>query len=251
MSNFFKDIEADADKVESDLLGPSYKYYKHVVPPSGLGMSSEGSLDALERDASGLIDYVELLVSGTGKASTTRMPLGDQYFLRTGAKCTDVKTGNKQTRYIYINNIPTGNIPFISEGLGMDFPGFKGLIPSVLQDMGEMNPLGLFKGFMAGEAPKCQELTMFTTPSSMNKNKRMQTKFVTQSDIKEMDPCTMPLYKYINPISGKRCREAFSMNESTSTMTEQTNDDYIFQLYICLICSLIFYIIYRSLVRHR
>ena len=34
-----------------------------------MGMSSDGNLGALVKDAAGLVNYVELLVSGTGEAS--------------------------------------------------------------------------------------------------------------------------------------------------------------------------------------
>ena len=146
MSNFFTEIENDVGQVEENLLGPSYKYYQKVSTPGQMGMSSEGSLGALVKDAAGLINYVELLVSGTGPGSTTGQPLGNQFFLKTGAKCKDIKTGNLETRNLYINNIPTGQIPFISSGLGMDFPSFKGLIPAVLQDMEDLNPFDMFKG---------------------------------------------------------------------------------------------------------
>ena len=210
MSNFFTDIKEDVDQVELNLLGPSYKYYEKVSTPGQMGMSSEGSLDALVKDASGLINYVELLVSGTGPGSTTGKPLGDQFFLKTGAKCKDVKTGNIETRYAYINNIPTGQIPFISSGLGMDFDSFKGLIPAVLQDMEDLNPFDIFKGFLEGATPDCQELTMETTPSSINNNASRQTEYVTLSDIKSMDPCIFSLNNYVNPITKKTCREAFS-----------------------------------------
>ena len=245
MSNFFKDIEQNADEVEENLLGPSYKYYQKVSTPGQLGMSSEGSLGALVKDASGLIDYVELLVSGTGPGSTTGQPLGNQFFLKTGAKCKDVKSGDLQTRYVYINNKPTGQIPFISSGLGMDFPSFKGLIPAVLQDMEDLNPFDMFKGFLEGATPDCQELTMETTPSSANNNASRRTEFVTLSDIKSMDPCIFSLNNYVNPVTKKSCKEAFS----TMHMGNVNKKDKILHLYTLIISCLGLYILYRFLIR--
>ena len=236
MSNFFTDIKEDVDQVELNLLGPSYKYYEKVSTPGQMGMSSEGSLDALVKDASGLINYVELLVSGTGPGSTTGKPLGDQFFLKTGAKCKDVKTGNIETRYAYINNIPTGQIPFISSGLGMDFDSFKGLIPAVLQDMEDLNPFDIFKGFLEGATPDCQELTMETTPSSINNNASRQTEYVTLSDIKSMDPCIFSLNNYVNPITKKTCREAFSN-------INNNKKDPVMQLYLFVISCLALFIL--------
>lgn len=249
MSNFFTDIEKDGDKIEEDILGPNYEYYKYIKTPEEMGMSSEGSLGALVRDAGGLINYVELLVSGTGAGSKTGRPLGNQYFLRTGAECTDTETGDIHTRYIYINHIPTGTIPFISSGLGMDFPMLKGLIPSVLQNMEQMDPITLFKGFLAGEAPKCQKLTMPTTPSSMNQNRSRQTEYVTVSDIREMDPCIFSLNDYVNPVTGERCREAFStMNGAAYHSPER---DPVLQLYLWIVSLLGLYIFYRFLMKKK
>lgn len=249
MSNFFTDIEQDAQKVEEELLGPTYKYYEYISTPMQMGMSSDASLDALVKDAAGLINYVELLVSGTGPGSTTGRPLGDQFFLKTGAQCTDVSTGKKQTRNLYINNIPTGSIPFISSGLGMDFPMFKGLIPSVLQDMDEMNPFGIFKGFLAGDAPNCQQITMPTTPSSTNNNQTKQTEYVTNSDIQSMDPCLFTLMGNKNPVTGSYCKEAFSNMNADTTYTPRR--DPILQLYLLVVTLLGLYILYRFLLKKK
>jgi hypothetical protein len=249
MSNFFKEIEQDAGKVEDELLGPPYQYYQKVATPQQLGMSSEGSLGALVRDTSGLIDYVELLVSGTGPGSTTGKPLGNKYFLETGAKCKDVKTGEEQTRYLYINNVPTGQIPFISSGLGRDFTSFKGLIPGVLQDMDNLNPFGIFQGFMEGATPACQELSMETTPSSINKNQSRQTEYVTLNDIKEMDPCIFSLNNYVNPVTKQSCKEAFSTMNNINDPAN--NKDIILQTYNFILCCLAIYILYRFLLRKK
>lgn len=247
MSNLFKEIEEDAQKVEEKLLGPTYKYYEHVSTPMEMGMSADANLGALVRDAGGLINYVQLLVSGDGPGSTTGRPLGDQFFLKTGALCTDVSTGEKQTRYLYINNIPTGNIPFISSGIGIDFPMFKGLIPSVLQDMDEMNPFSMFKGFLAGEAPACQKITMPTTPSTTNNNQTKETQYVTTTDIQEMDPCIFTLMKHRNPVTGARCREAFSNLHTAYTPKK----DATLQLYLLVVTLLGLYILYRFLLKKK
>ena len=248
MSNFFENVSSDADKVEQELLGPNYPYWKKINAPSQIGMSSHGSIGALADDVSGLVAYVELLVTGKGKASKTGGPLGDRFFLKTGATCSDVATKKKVTRYIYINNVPTGNIPFISEGLDMDFSDFEGLIPGTLSDMNALNPFKIFSAFMAGTNPKCQELTMETTPSSINNNKSQQTEFVTIDDIKGMDPCIFTLNNKTNPISNKTCQEALHNRfELLDKFTKKQihGDDTIFRVYMLLVAILVFYIIYK------
>lgn len=79
-SNLFQDVLKDANGVQTKLIGPDYPYYKNIKSPSQIGMSSDGNLAALGRDVNGLISYVELLVSGGGKASATGKPLGNKFF---------------------------------------------------------------------------------------------------------------------------------------------------------------------------
>ena len=73
MSNLFEDVLKDAQKVEEKLLGPSYPYYKNIKLPSEIGMSDKGTIKALGKNIDGLIQYVEVLVTGKSKASTTGM----------------------------------------------------------------------------------------------------------------------------------------------------------------------------------
>ena len=69
--SFFEDVLHDAKKVEEEILGPDYQYWKQIRTPKQLGMSSEGSIGAMSRDVAGLIDYTEVLVTGRGRASAT------------------------------------------------------------------------------------------------------------------------------------------------------------------------------------
>ena len=149
MSNIFQDVLTDAKGVEEKLLGPTYPYYKNIRTPSDIGMSDRGTLPQMSRNINGLIQYVELLVSGNSQASATGGPLGNKFFLQTGAKCAavdkctdpnDPSTCDQTNRYIYVNNVPEGNIPFISNGLGVNFSEFKGLIPGAMGNLNVLNP---------------------------------------------------------------------------------------------------------------
>jgi len=216
MSGFFSDIMTDMKGMEQNLLGPDYLYWKRILKPSDMGMSDDGNFGALANDISGLINYVEVLVSGKG-GSTTGGPLGDKFFLKTGGQCTDVASNKLVDRYIYIDNIPSGNIPFISSGLGgTDFTEFEGLIPGTLGDLGKLNPLSLFKSFMMGENPPCMAVTLATvTPvtdangnDTGQDNNGTDTKFLAVADVKNMDPCTFP--NKTNPADPTQtCTETF------------------------------------------
>ena len=158
MSDFFKKIATGANNAEENMLGPNYKYYKHIRTPGQLGVSSKGDMATMAKDVKGIINYVELLVAGGGPASTTGGPLGPKFYIKTAGKCKDQATGSIVPRYIYINNVPSGNIPLISSGLGVNFSEFRGLIPGILEDIGSLNPLTLFSAFQQGSAPPCKEV---------------------------------------------------------------------------------------------
>ena len=158
MSNFFSDAMDDLSGLENDILGPDYPYYKYVKAPDKMGMSSSG--DAISSNIAGLINYSELLLSGGGKASATGKPLGDKYFMQTAAQCKDKATGNKVTRSLYVNNVPDGSIPFVTGMTGESFSEFKGLLPGIVSDVSNLNPLAIFQAFMLGDNPECQQQTM-------------------------------------------------------------------------------------------
>jgi hypothetical protein len=184
----------------------SYNYSSMIKAPSELGMSSEGSIGALSRDIDGLIAYTEILVSGKSKASRGGGALGNKYFLNTGAQCNAKDTKQQTDRYIYINNIPTGNIPLISSAMGTNFKDFKGLIPGITGNLSALDPFALVNAFSAGSNPECQKITMDTV--DVNNNKSAETHYVTLADIEDTDACLFPNKR--NPITNKKCSESFT-----------------------------------------
>ena len=88
MSNFFNSIANDFSKVEKELLGPDYKYYRFIRTPQELGMSSKGDMKTLGANVSGLVNYTKLMIEGTGAANKAgNRPLGNKFFLKTGGEC--------------------------------------------------------------------------------------------------------------------------------------------------------------------
>jgi len=229
MSNFFEQVAKDANAVEEELLGPNYKYFDYINTPSEMNMSSHGSFPALAENIAGLVNYTELLVSGGGAASKTGEALGPQFFLKTGQKCKAKDSGEMTTRYLYINQKPTGNIPFISSGLGVNFTEFEGLIPGTMENLNDMNPMAIFSAFTAGSNPECQELRMETTPTDINNHQSTQTEYVTINDIRSMDPCLFTLNGKKNPITGQQCREAFQNLDSN--FSKKDDNDYLVKLF--------------------
>lgn len=206
------------DPHENDgLLGPVYPYYKYVKPPSKLGMSSKGSLSQIGKNVDGLVEYVSLLVSGKSKASSTGKPLGNKFFLNTGAKCTDPDTNEETERYVYINNVPMGNIPLISAGAGVNFTEFRGLIPGTLSNLNALNPAGLLRAFTSGASPECQPLTMETI--DVENRRSTETQYVALTDVRGMDPCNFSNGR--NPETGQKCVESFR------SISDDSDDSYL------------------------
>jgi len=247
MSNLFEEVLKDAQGVEERLLGPTYPYYKNIKTPSDIGISDRGTIQQMAKDINGLIQYVELLVTGDSQASATGGPLGNKFFLKTGAKCAaidsctdsnDASTCQKVDRYIYVNNVPQGNIPFISSGLGVNFSEFKGLIPGAMGNLNVLNPFAIMRAFLSGSNPPCQQITMQTITSDNVKSS--ETHYVTLADISNMDPCSFSNGK--NPVNGQSCKETFQIRSQPEVLMP---DDPLAQLYFTSLGVVGLFILYR------
>lgn len=181
----------------------NYPYYKYIKSPDQMGASTDGNLTALGNDVGALISYTEVLVTGNSNAQSVS-PLGNKYFMSTGATCKD-PAGTSQSRYVYINNVPDGNIPLISSAMGQNLTNFKGLVPGVLEDISYINPLKLFTAFSKGTT--CQKITMETRDISNNTIDESQ--YVLDDDIKDYDACWFKDQE--NPVTRKKCREGMQM----------------------------------------
>ena len=223
-------------------------------------MSSDGSLSALGKDISGLVSYTQLLVEGSGPASATGQPLGNKFFLQTGAKCNDTATQQEVDRYIYINNVPVGNIPFISSGMGVNFNDFTGLIPGAMSDLNYFNPFTIMQAFLSGGKPDCQELVMQTI--DVNNAKSTESHYVSLVDIQNMDPCVFTLNNKTNPITKAVCKETFtninnssynsnynSKNNKKKKNDESIPNDIFVKGYFTTLSILAIYILYCMMIK--
>jgi hypothetical protein len=256
MGSLFEEVLKDAKGVEERLLGPTYPYYKNIKTPSQIGMSDKGSIQQMGKNIEGLIEYVNLLVTGDSKASATGGPLGNRFFLKTGAKCAaidscsntnDISSCQKVDRYIYVDNVPSGNIPFISSGLGVNFSEFKGLIPGAMSNLNVLNPFAILKGFLSGSNPPCQSITMTTITADNVRSS--ESHYVTLSDIGNMDPCVFPDRK--NPVTGQGCREEFQNIDNYDNYEVVMPDDPLVQLYFASLGVIGLFILYRFMEKSR
>uniref|UniRef100_A0A6C0II35 Uncharacterized protein n=1 Tax=viral metagenome TaxID=1070528 RepID=A0A6C0II35_9ZZZZ len=222
-SNVFK---GSAVALQDKLLGPSYPYYENIKSPSQIGMSDAGTMDALGKDINGLIQYVELLVQGKSSASKTGQPLGNKFFLNTGGKCNDVATNTQQDRYIYINNVPDGDIPFISGAMGQNFTDFRGLIPGIMSDLNVLNPFEITQAFMAGSNPDCKLIKLQTIDN--NNQKSSESHYLTLIDIKNQN-----------------LKESFTSGIADNAEEIKLPNDPMTQLYFAGLSGLSIYVLYR------
>ena len=254
MSNIFQEVLTDAQGVQNRLLGPTYPYYKNIKSPSQIGMSDKGTLQQMGKNINGLINYVQLLVSGKSSASATGGPLGNKFFLQTGAKCnavdtctnkSDPSTCQQTDRYVYINNIPEGNIPFISNAMGVNFTEFRGLIPGAMGNLNVLNPFAIMSAFMSGATPPCQQITMQTI--DVNNNKSSESHYVTLSDIANINPCSFPNKQ--NPVTKVKCKESFQPNMDSAAPV--LPEDPLDQLYFAGLAGIGIYMLYRVMEKSK
>ena len=144
------------------------------------------------------------------------------------------------------NNVPQGNIPFISAGLGANFSDFKGLVPGSMGNLNVLNPFAIMQSFLSGATPPCQELTLETI--DINNNKSSETHYVTVTDVKNMDPCSFSDGK--NPVSGVNCKETFK-GIYTNAEPVQMPDDPVAQIYFASLAIVGIYIFYRIMKKSK
>ena len=227
----------------SNFLGEDYPYQNNIKPPGDISIRETGTMPQLGRNINGMKEYADLLITGNSRASVTGGPLGNKYFLKTGAQCqaVDTCTAGEQNcqdvdRYIYINNIP--------DGIGANFTGGRGLIPGAIESLNVLNPMAIFRAFKDGSNPRCQMLKMQTVDN--NNNSSSESHYVTLADITSMDPCWFcytPEYNCTNPVTGKKCRSSFTtLSESEAVpMSSDTMD----QIYFAGLACIGIYLFYR------
>jgi len=110
-----KDAKDDPDHAKHEYLGQTYLYHKNIMAPDEIGMTPEGSLDALVKNVAGLVSYGQVLITGDGHANAKvnreerDEVLGDKFFMKTMGTCYPIKVGEdkKPISVLYDDNGPT------------------------------------------------------------------------------------------------------------------------------------------------
>ena len=152
------------------------------------------------------------------EATKLRNALNDQKKKRDEERAKEKKIVD---RWIYVNNIPDGSIPFIASGAdGRTFNDLRGLIPGALGNLGALSPVQLFNGFTAGTYPDCAEVTLQTVD---NENvRRSERRHVALVEMVEMNPCQFP--NKVNPASGKSCRNRDGFGDMGAAQKENKKE---------------------------
>ena len=162
------------------------------------------------------------------QAAKLKNALNEQKKQREEARTKDKKIVD---RWIYVNNIPDGSIPFIASGAdGKGFNDLRGLIPGALGNLGALNPVQLFNGFTAGTYPDCAEISLETVDN--DNVRRSEKRHVALVEMVVMNPCQFP--GKTNPASGKtgkNCPENFNAMGAQKYENKEKNTDIYTQQY--------------------
>ena len=230
-----------------------YKYWKDIKNNDELGMSDEGSITALENDINGIIGYIKLLTSGGGIASKVDGPLGERYFQKTMGTCVDSITGETVPRYIYVDYIPDGSIPFISSSKnGPKMTAFEGLIPGALTNIAHISAENMIEDLTQGPNPKCKEACLLVGSST---SKKYECNYLTLSDI---DSINTSLFQKNTDGSGNDSKEGFSKIENSvldilNFLNLKNIDSFLFKTYFSLLGVFGLYLLFRfaQKMRHK
>lgn len=248
----------------SQVLGPDYDYSAQIKNPIEMGMSADGNMDALVNDVRGLMNYVKVLVTGRGSGTKVQGPLGSKFFIETSAQCTDKVSGDNVVRSIYVNNVPDGSIPLMSSGGGgVQFDAYLGLVPGLMSNLAQINPMQILSAFTDGSSPTCQAITMETIDSSNNKGSA--TAFITNSDIRAMPNSWFnisPRPDTTETDSSGNKQETFATMQGSSSLINDYNinnsinygkmpDNFLIKLYYTSLGLVGLYIFLKIMLRKR
>jgi hypothetical protein len=147
-----------------DFLGPDYNYADEIFGPSAIGVKRGSSFDDVSKAISGMAYYMDTIAFGessnplSSRFKNQFKRYGVNYFLKTGAKCS-----NGADMYQYIETIPKGDAMgknIAREVQAMGLTQMRGLAPGIIEDAkAAMNPAPLLGAMMGSGYPRCKLAT--------------------------------------------------------------------------------------------
>lgn len=150
--------------VPSDMgaLGSSYSPADAMKTPGQIGVKVGDSMGDVINAVKGVGFYMDQIGFGAPSTGLTSgmplQPLGVNYFLKTGAKCS-----NGADMWHYIKGIPEGDAlgQKVKNSMSeMGLPPLKGLAPGMIEDMEQaLNPEPLVNALFGSGYPQCKQIT--------------------------------------------------------------------------------------------
>lgn len=231
-------------------LGEMLNYAGFIRPPTDPAMkfTDGGKRKELAHNINGITAYVDLLISGDSKASKRvsedgeNLPLGGKYFMKTILKCKDVDSGSEVNRYVYMNNVPTGRLPFT---VGTE-TSYKGIVPGMMGNIEKMSPFEMVDELFSSAVPKCKKVSLEIVSNTSDSGKE-KARHVSLDDLQTL----LDRNEHINSYTDEA---AFTQNELNSWKEGFQNpfafDSHLTDMYFLTILLLSFYIFY-CLMRNR
>ena len=206
-----------------------YDYGANIKPPMAIGMNNGSSMSAIGDNVAGILSYVKVLVDGGGPASRVGGPMGPKFFVETPTRCKDVADDKSKPRSIYLNYVPTGTLPgsFIMPSVPGIKTDYKGLLPGILANTGQLNPAQIMNTVMNDVGNSCRLLEMETIDASNNPGKGKG--YVNDNDIRRMDDdwfsSTYPR-PYIPPPEQEEGFEDYNSDYNSNVFRSMPDDNF-------------------------
>jgi len=253
-------------------LGSPYNPANAMKTPADLGIKVGDSMDDVVNAVKGVGFYTDQIGFGNSSNGLTSgmplKPLGVNYFIDTGLKCS-----NGATMWEYINGIPKGDA--LGKGAqeamaAMGLPGLQGLAPGMLEDLkNAMDTKPLMDAMFGSGYPQCKQVTLLvgdsygniadstgeswiTNPETATKNgdNYVQTRWVQDTNLsgasillnKEDYDATPKTYNE----DGTPITKSKSKSKSKSTFISSILQPSQKLIIILILCSIAFGIIYKK-----
>ncbi len=144
-------------------FGSSYSPADAMLTPAQLGIKVGDSMDDVINAVKGVGFYADQIGFGAPSTGLTRgmplKPLGVNYFIKTGVKCS-----NGADMWYYMEGIPKGDALGKKVQKAMDemgLPPLKGLAPGMIEDAeNALNPSPLINSLFGSGYPQCKQVTL-------------------------------------------------------------------------------------------
>ena len=249
--------------MSTNFTGKDFNYVNAFYKPKDGNDGGEGpdmgpKAGKIMNNVKGTIDYGSVLLMEDNSRSTKRIQkdpgvLGNAYFLNTHTECEmDGNSNQVPSRHIYINNRPSGEIPFISDynepEKMIDVKTPRGLIPGMISNIQRTNPSGLLNAIIPGsDLNKCSSVTLkvFNQDKSGKVKQGTETKYMSKGDI-----CNLNDDAFSNPNDNIKERiECFTTFDEEEEVEENNYsnmpDDQVIQLYLSSITLLGLYLVLK------